>query len=125
MGPRGEGLEMAWSWSHTQKAYIDAELNCRELPDDTLAVIWAEWRVSRNALNGWESTEFDSKRYPRELRRAYSWLRRGLRDRIVEEVWGWSSELRTCDNGGWNAWLCPFGCGCHCVPFDREALADA
>ena len=25
------------------------------------------------------------------------------------------------DNGGFNAWMCPSGCGCHCVSFSPPA----
>ena len=27
---------------------------------------------------------------------------------------------KTCDNGGWNAWMCPYGCHPHCVDFGPE-----
>lgn len=128
---------MAWSWSHTNEAYRDARANLDDLPRDTVAVIWAEWRA-------WDGNTFhagfDSKTYKRELRRAYSRMyrdkQRGLEvygengtlklasmESMLSDIWERASSEdtgRTCDNGGFNAWLCPFGCGCHTVPFDRE-----
>ncbi len=35
----------------------------------------------------------------------------------ADAIWQYASEdLRTCDNGGYNAWMCPWGC--HTVSFD-------
>jgi len=38
---------MAWSWSHSQQAYADAEENLRNLPKETLEIIFAEWRAAQ------------------------------------------------------------------------------
>ena len=114
---------MAWEWSHTNEAYRDARSNLDDLPRDTVAVIWAEWRA-------WDGNTFhaglDLKKYKRELRRAWSLLYRMDHriDDMREYIWDKAASEetgRTCDNGGFNAWLCPFGCGCHTVPFDRES----
>ena len=84
---------MAWSWSHTQEAYRDAEINASELSDSDAAMIFAE---------------------------AVNMIRNGFREGIDRYIWENASEFATCDNGGFNAWLCPYGCGPHCVPFDRK-----
>ena len=116
---------MAWSRSHTNEAYRDARANLDDLPRDTVAVIWAEWRA-------WDGNTFhagfDGKAYKRKLRRFYSLLHRAKHadlalDSMREDIWSKASGEetgRSCDNGGFNACLCPFGCGCHTVPFDRE-----
>jgi len=36
---------------------------------------------------------------------------------LADFIWEQASEYATCDNGGFNAWMCPSGCGCHCVSF--------
>lgn len=108
---------MSWEWSHTQEAYAAVSQNIYALPDDKLAVIWAEWRAAE-PRGDYGDVDLNLHRYRRELRRAYSWLRRDRRDELANEVDARTSELATCTNGGWKAWCCPFGCGCHMVPFD-------
>lgn len=109
---------MAWSWSHSQEAYRDAEINLNHLPQDTIATIWAEWQASTPGEFG--DYNFNSRKYNREIRRAHSHIRRGLIGEMIVQIWVKASEYSTCDNGGWNAWLCPYGCGCHTVPFHIE-----
>ena len=36
---------------------------------------------------------------------------------IIADIWQFMKELRTCDNGGFNAYCCPYGC--HTVSFDK------
>jgi hypothetical protein len=36
-------------------------------------------------------------------------------DILSELIWELAEGQRTCTNGGWEAWVCPFGC--HTVPF--------
>lgn len=49
------------------------------------------------------------------------------KDAIVDDIWERASNLATCDNGGFNAWMCPFGCDCHTVSFSTfsERMAEA
>ena len=110
---------MAWSWSHTGEAYAAAERNLRRLDRETLETILAEWRCyvpdesdvsfedSFNA-EGWDAaiTGVRESRLPLDV--------------LADDIWDRASDFATCDNGGWNAWLCPFGCGPHTVPFDDE-----
>ena len=105
---------MAWEWSHTNEAYANAEQNLQSLDPAELRVIWAEWKASTQ-LNGVEA-DFDTDAY--EL---------ALNDsqplgpvRLANDIWERATEQATCDNGGFNAWMCPFGCGCHTVAFDTE-----
>jgi len=118
---------MAWEWSHTQEAYLDAESNFRSLPFEKQAVIFAEWEAmapspaGASAGDPFFNPELNLKRYGRELRRAYSLKRRGLFADTLDATWDRIAEMATCTNGGREAWLCPFGCGCHMVPFNRDA----
>ena len=107
---------MAWSWSHTTEAYHNAEQNIANLSDEKVAEIWAEWNACEDA----EQPELDNDRYERMHAAAMERIREGRRDELEEEIWGKASELATCTNGGHEAWLCPFGCGCHMVSFDKE-----
>lgn len=109
---------MAWSWSHTGEAYQAAESNLRKLDSETLQIIFAEWRASQEKGGGIDqcSPSFSERKYNRALKYAKT-----LPDDILADfIWEKASEFATCDNGGFNAWMCPHGCGCHCVPFDTE-----
>lgn len=115
---------MAWSWSHTHEAYVNAENNLKALEREKLVVIFAEWRASQNR-KGEYTDDFDKRRYERALRWASD--PNNISDEALAEfIWERASELATCDNGGFNAWMCPFGCGCHTVSFSTpEELAAA
>jgi len=73
-----------------------------------LAVIYAEWHMELN------EDEWVESRYKEARREARRLMRHG-KDVVADMIWGWASEARTCDNGGHNLWMCPHGCGCHCV----------
>ena len=111
---------MAWEWSHTHEAYADAERNLRELPRETLEEILAEW--SANAPDGYyddqgyRGDDFDQEAYDEGLANA----KQLPDDTLADTIWALASDQATCDNGGFKAWLCPYGCGCHTVPFDRQ-----
>ena len=111
---------MAWEWSHMHEAYRDAELNVGDLDDSTLAIIYAEWK-SKDSREDYAGG-FNTVKYIRGMTRAVYLIRRGWRASLEWVVWNQSSEQATCDNGGFNAWVCPFGC--HTVPFDREHLNE-
>jgi hypothetical protein len=105
---------MAWSWSHTIEAYADAEQNLRELDLDTLRVIWSEWQAtSYGDEPSFAIADFNADDYEAALDRSASFDAETLAD----DIWEHAAEQQTCDNGGWNAWMCPYGC--HTVAFDR------
>lgn len=100
---------MAWQWSHTAEAYADARANFEGLPADTLAVIAHEWLVHDRAGPDPSVEDFEAIPLPlvdTEVR--------------IDALWERVEALATCDNGGWNAWVCPFGC--HTVPFKFEGV---
>ena len=103
---------MAWSWSHSVEAYADARANLDELPHATLVTIWAEWRC------------WDGEYVMPQLRDDLDY---DAQERVADElpddvladaIWDKSEEYARCDNGGFNAHVCPFGC--HTVPFSRD-----
>ncbi len=103
---------MAWEWSHTEEAYTAARTNLEGLEPDTLRVIWAEWKAAVPRTHG--GYDFDSEAYETFLLQAQP-----LGPvRLASDIWERAADYRTCDNGGFNAHLCPFACGPHCVPFD-------
>lgn len=111
---------MAWEWSHAPEAYAYAETQLRALDKDTLASIYAEWRAhaaASDADNPHGSHDgFCEETYERILREAATMTDEALAD----DIWTRADEQRTCTNGGWKAWLCPYGCGCHMVAFSDD-----
>ena len=106
---------MAWSWSHTQQAYADARENLSDMDRETLEIIFAEWRAAqgKNGVIDPVSPGFSERKYERGLKHAKALDH----DTLVDFIWERASEFATCDNGGFEAWMCPHGCGPHCVSF--------
>ena len=122
--PLREGLKiMAWSWSHTAEAYQNARDNFLELPPSTLRVILAEWAAAkRNEYGGYD---FNLRKYRKAIRENYRLERRlgpHILESLAEDCWNKIEELATCDNGGFDCWVCPFGC--HTVSFDRIEIEN-
>ena len=118
---------MAWSWSHTNKAYeaIEEQLNNKAEAANNgntdaaewLCVVWSEWVASDWREDG-VATALDLKKYAKAMARAKRQGNAVGYEKLAKDIWNWSSELATCTNGGWEAWVCPFGC--HLLPFSVE-----
>jgi len=110
---------MAWSWSHTAEAYVNARAQIQQSPRDWLEVCWAENQAAVRDEDGGEPT-FDARLYEVALAKA----KRLPSDALADDIWARAEAMQRCDNGGFNAWCCPWAC--HAVPFDPPAiLADS
>ena len=109
---------MTWSWSHTDEAYADACENLGALSVETLREIWAEWLSTDTQYDHPDSDHsgFSLALYVKAL----AGIQDLSADVLADSIWEQASEQATCDNGGHNAWMCPHGCGPHCVPFSRD-----
>ncbi len=121
---------MAWSWSHTEEAYANAEHNLRALSKETLEIIYAEWCAAQGKHGDVDTTDpaFNERKYARALKHAKTLEV----DVLADFVWERAEALATCGSGGFEAWMCPHGCGPHCVSFshpldfeDDNAAGDA
>lgn len=106
---------MAWSWSHTTDAYIYARSELAGLTTPMLEEIAAEWRMHElhpgdSHVHAW------ADQWPRVLRNTCVRFK-GERQKLIAHIWEKAQEQATCDNGGFHAWMCPYGCGPHCVDF--------
>jgi hypothetical protein len=110
---------MAWEWSHSADAYEYARDRLYKLSCQKLRVIWAEWQVKLaepEEDTGWD--QWDQEVYDAALKEATELTKKASYKQILaDDVWDWMVDQATCDNGGFNAWCCPYGCGCHTVPF--------
>lgn len=106
---------MAMEWSHSAEGIDNARDNLAKLDTTELIVIYAEWRAAQGKHGdiSW-NPRLDQRKYKRALPYATK-LAELSHDALVNFIWDKAAELRTCDNGGFELWMCPFGCGCHMV----------
>ncbi len=104
---------MSWEWSHAPAAYVYARKNLGKLSKKKLNIIYAEIHSANvdEYGNVSESTsDMDIDEYNIKLKKAKTLQK----DVLVDFIWDFMEKFRTCDNGGFNAYCCPFGC--HTVP---------
>lgn len=105
---------MAWEWSHTQDAYDGAQDQVEHLPKFTLLVVLREWAHYDRDKNNTLRTRTGAKR-PAGFRLPNN-VRKLPQDVLAARVWTRAEDFSTCDNGGYDAHVCPYGC--HTVPFE-------
>ena len=103
---------MAWEWSHTNEAYSNAYENLHDSPRNFLAIAFAEWKAKEI-----EESDDDREPFGADYEKELAFAATLASDTLADSIWEKASEQRTCDNGGFNAWVCPYGC--HTVSFDR------
>jgi len=111
---------MAWSWSHTHEAYENAYNNLSNLDREDLMIIFAEWRAAQE--KGGSISDFNPGFDQRKYDRALAYAATLDNSALIEFIWEHAESFATCDNGGFNAWVCPHGC--HTVSFDPEIDPD-
>lgn len=107
---------MAWSWSHSAEGLSAARDNLSKMPKDKLEIIFAEWRAAQRKHGVIENCgDFDERKYDRAL----AYAKTLDHDTLVDFIWDKAEEASTCDNGGFELWMCPSGCCSHCVSCDE------
>jgi hypothetical protein len=101
---------MSWEWSPGNEGGDTAYDNLHAQDREFLTVAYAECMA---AYQEGIRTELDSAAYDQHLQEAADLANYTLADAI----WDHAVEIRTCDNGGHRAWVCPFGC--HTVNIDE------
>lgn len=102
---------MSWEWSHTNEAYEAAKSNLQSKDRDFLEVAYCEW-VAMLATVKNENLDW-LEVYNAEMQR----VKEMQTESLIDHIWERASELRTSDNGGFNAYMCPDGC--HTVSFSN------
>ena len=107
---------MIWRWDHCDRSYRNAKANLSDLCHETLAVISAEIKACR--VSSSQKNELDEPKYQKELIMAREISSLSL----IDLIWESMNSYRLCDEGGFNAYCCPYGC--HTVSFDRKEDTD-
>lgn len=103
---------MAWEWSHTAEATDGFRAQLHAQPREWLLTVWAEWHAKHEPEDG---EEYDEQRANAARSEAEQWM---SNESLADAIFDLACDLATCTNGGWEAWACPYGCGCHTLPFD-------
>lgn len=131
---------MSWSWSHTNEAYAYAQAALEKQSMKFLKECYAEWKCHdiKQAEKRFDEELFEldvenvpdipkelttnpflDGRYEHFVEEAQKIIKEQGKEWIALEIWDQASGQATCDNGGWNAWMCPSGC--HTVPFGPKS----
>ena len=118
---------MAWEWSHTADAHEKALKNLGKKSMKFLSECFAEWKchhisevvktfehqlfnisedVFFNIPEEINTDPFSDGRYEHFL----SVAKKMNKGALVDFIWEKASEQRTCENGGYDPWMCPHGC---------------
>lgn len=112
---------MAWEWSHTHEAYDNARMNLCGMAGKDLLTCWAEWKAWTGEGSSVMS-DFDTEKYKTAMKEGRALIKQvgnqSVYVGLADDIWEKAAELRTCDNGGFRAWVCPYGC--HTVSFDKN-----
>lgn len=111
---------MAWSWSHTADAERNVEQHIRKLDQKTLIEVYAEWSCAYWDEYGNPQLLVDKMDLARET--ALCFCMNDAHDIVADAIIERVINHRVCDNGGFHAHICPFGC--HTVPFDEPEDDD-
>lgn len=109
---------MSWEWSHTEGGLENARNNLEQEPIEELQVMWAEIYATREKTRFTGFPEFRRNRYPKCL----EYAKKLPADILADSIWEFMEELRTCENGGYRLYACPYGC--HTVSVDREGETE-
>jgi len=117
---------MSWELSPSTECLSALPDYLATLDTETICVIYAEWRVFLNKRNTKQDRDYwNASRYEKSLAWARDYCTRMPVEYLAQDIAQWAIEHGTTDNGGHNVWLCPSGCGCHCVDMDTlEELHD-
>lgn len=107
---------MSWNWSHTVEAKNNVIKNIQLLDDEVLIEVYAEWSCAWYDDQTGEYDLIEAKMWTAR-NTARSFIDAEARDIVEEAVIDKVFNLAICDNGGFRAWICPFGC--HTVSFDN------
>jgi hypothetical protein len=104
---------MAWEWSHTEEAYENVRENIKNVGGDTKMVVYAEWQAwhVNHSDEELDDTSWCGDCYNNVINNPEN-----LPSDIDQVIYDKARNYTTCDEGGFMAWICPYGC--HVVPFD-------
>lgn len=111
-----------WSWSYSNEGIDLIMKGIENEPLHDLEVAYAEFEAYRLKDRPNVKHEFNSAAYRRALKQARLIAETG-EDILVSAIQSRAQEFSGSDNGGWNAYYCPYGC--HTINLnDAEKIPD-
>ena len=108
---------MVWQWSHTAEGIDNARTRLELKSRRWLVTVYAEWQA--RICHEDDEDEFSDPKYRAARKEA-----RQLDDEmLIDAIWNCMCELEYCDNGGFQAWACPFGC--HTLSFSQPTSRES
>ena len=115
-----------WEWSFTQEGMENIRENVHRMDKERLIVAYAEILHFRHVNKKNDSAKLDVSTWYKtvyakkltEARKQAKWST----EAIAEEVYYFAEEQADCTNGGFSAYVCPYGC--HTVSLEIEQEAE-
>lgn len=108
---------MAWEWGFSVEGIEAIRENIRNQDREWLETVFAEWEtIPKNQNDGFSTQDFNEKKYSKALQKAKKLPDDVLADYIYERA----ETQSLAENGGHNAYCCPYGCTCHTVSLNLE-----
>ena len=108
---------MAWEWSHATEAYQEARELLGQKSLAYLTECLAECTASTRDENyNWDfdgdafNTNLAQLKADDNLSKSAGVHHLTRRENLADRIWHYAEEVRTTDNGGYNFWMCPYGC---------------
>jgi len=103
---------MSWEWSHTDEAIDNAQhfflCNTDKEWQDEIAVEWMVYYLNNKQDSTGTQWEFHILK-----------ILQMIEPKDQEWIWEEAEANRVCDNGGFNLWMCPYGCEKHYLNLDE------
>ena len=113
---------MAWQWSHSQEVYDKPNYRIEAMEVDELVEIMLEWLAFHDKRISDEERQIGEPANFRRTAKREAWWRDHCKkfgtEHIAEKIWEYAEQHALCDNGGFDMWVCPYGC--HTVPASPE-----
>lgn len=110
---------MIWNWSHTQKAYDNVYYNISQISLETLREIAAEIKTYQitKKVGRIEPTGYWNETLYNKVLTSNAFTKLNSED-LTNFIYKFAAEQAECTNGGYEVYVCPYGC--HSVSLSKK-----
>lgn len=114
---------MTWEWSHSPEAYANVRSALQAMPAKELVEIEVEWLAYFDKrVSDEERTHDQPANFRRTEKRQKYWeahCEKMGTEHLANLIYERAENHALCDNGGFDMWVCPYGC--HTVPASPDS----